>query len=188
MPSYYNKVAVAQPIATNFLNVQPSLFSSPKFALDIAKPNPLAMIPVMFEKLLSKLHAKDAAPLPDTDARQALGALLVRIAKSDDHYAFEEISQIDRILTKRYGLSVVAAAKLRHDCEVLETHAPDTEAFAVSIKEKVPYAERSAIVESLWHVVMADGVERPEEDRILDQTATILGVDTSDLKRTPPLR
>ncbi len=164
-----------------------AIFASHSFA-SIAKPNPTVMIAPMFEKLLSKLHAKDSGPLPDTDARQALGALLVRIAKSDDHYAFEEISQIDRILAKRYGLSGVAAAKLRHECEILETQAPDTDAFAISIKEKVPYAERSAIVESLWNVVMADGIERPEEDRILDHTAAILGVETTDLKPTPPAR
>ncbi|MEP3295846.1 MAG: TerB family tellurite resistance protein [Pseudoruegeria sp.] len=139
----------------------------------------------MFDNLLSRLRAKTATPLPDPDAKRALGALLVRIAKSDKHYAFEEISQIDTILAKRYDLSSVAAAKLRHECEMLETQAPDTETFAALVKNSVPYADRSAIIESLWSVVMADGIERPEEDEILDRVAAILGVATQDLKHPP---
>ncbi|MCT8159796.1 TerB family tellurite resistance protein [Pseudoruegeria sp. SHC-113] len=137
----------------------------------------------MFDALLSRLRtpAPDQA-MPDPDARLALAALLVRLAKSDHHYAFEEISQIDRILARRYGLDAVAAAKLRHTAELLADKAPDTTAFAQAVKAAIPYEERSGIVAALWAVVMADGVERPEEDDILDRTAAVLGVDTADLK------
>ncbi|SLN16998.1 Tellurite resistance protein TerB [Pseudoruegeria aquimaris] len=137
----------------------------------------------MIEALLTRLRAPEAeTALPDPDARIALGALLVRLAKSDKHYAYEEISQIDRILARRYGLDPVAAAKLRHTAELLAEKAPDTEAFAQAVKAAIPYEERSGIVAALWDVVMADGVERPEEDDILDRAAAILGVDTADLK------
>ena len=136
----------------------------------------------MFDALLSRLRSPDQA-MPDPDARLALAALLVRLAKSDHHYAFEEISQIDRILARRYKLDAVAAAKLRHTAELLADKAPDTTAFAQAVKEAIAYEERSAIVAALWDVVMADGVERPEEDDILDRAAQVLGVDTGDLKR-----
>jgi len=61
----------------------------------------------MFQKLLQGLMAPDPAPLPDTDARLALAALLVRIARSDNDYAQSEIDRIDRILAARYALCAV---------------------------------------------------------------------------------
>ena len=36
-------------------------------------------------------------PLPDADAPHAMGALLVRAAKADASYLFEEIAIIDKI-------------------------------------------------------------------------------------------
>ena len=64
----------------------------------------------MFETLLARLKGAHTAPLPADDARLALATLLVRIAKSDHHYAFEEIVKIDEVLAERYDLSVIAAA------------------------------------------------------------------------------
>ena len=52
----------------------------------------------MFAEFLRRLTAPAPEPLPDSDARLALSALLVRIAKSDGIYAAEEIRHIDRIL------------------------------------------------------------------------------------------
>jgi len=65
-------------------------------------------------------------PLPDTDAAHAMGALLVRAAKADHAYLFEEIAVIDRVLAARHGLNPVEAAKMRAECELLERAIPDT--------------------------------------------------------------
>ena len=67
----------------------------------------------MFADFFKGLMAPEPAPLNDEDARTAMGALLVRIAKSDGCYAAEEIGVIDRLLAQRYGLNPVEAAKLR---------------------------------------------------------------------------
>ena len=74
----------------------------------------------MFGDLLRRLTAPEPEPLHDMDARLALAALLVRLAKADDDYAVEEIRRIDRIIASRYGLNPVDAAKLRADAEDLE--------------------------------------------------------------------
>lgn len=138
----------------------------------------------MFTELLSRLTGHHDDPLPDTDARLALGALLVRIAKSDHHYAVEEISQIDRILADRYGLKLVDAMKLRATAEKLEAEAPDTGAFVARVKTVIPYADRSAIAEALWRVVRADGVTRDEEAALFQMATETLGVDGADLSRS----
>ena len=67
----------------------------------------------MFADFLKRLVAPEPAPLNDGDARLALTALLVRIARSDNDYSPAEVAQIDRVIAQRYGLSAAEAAALR---------------------------------------------------------------------------
>ncbi len=134
----------------------------------------------MFADFLKRLTAPDPEPLPDTDARLALGALLVRIAKSDGDYDQSEIARIDRILAKRYELDPVEAAKLRAHSEALEHDAPDTVRFTKAIKEAVAYEDREAVLEALWDIVLADGERDEQEDALLRLVAPMLGVTDQD--------
>lgn len=134
----------------------------------------------MFADLFRRLTAPAPEPLPDGDARIALGALLVRIAKSDGDYAAAEIARIDRILAARYGLTSVAAAKLRAICEEAEREAPDTVRFTRAIKEAVPYEDRAAVIEAMWEVVLADGERSDDEDQLLRMVAPLLGISDPD--------
>jgi uncharacterized tellurite resistance protein B-like protein len=137
----------------------------------------------MFQDLLRRLTAPEPQTLPDLDARLALGALLVRIARTDGDYADVEIAQIDQALMKRYGLSAVDAAALRAECETLEAEAPDTVRFTRAIKAAVSYDNRFSVIEALWSVVLADGVRDDEEDSMMRMTASLLGVSDQDSHR-----
>ena len=134
----------------------------------------------MFADLFKRLTAPDPAPLPDADARIAVGALLVRLARSDNSYDAEEIAQIDAVLMQRYGLSDADAADLRAQCEAAEAEAPDTVRFTKAIKDAVPYEEREAVISALWSVVLADGVRDKHEDAMLRMVAPMLGVTDQD--------
>lgn len=134
----------------------------------------------MFADLLNRLIQSEPEPLPDPDARLALTALLVRIARSDGSYAADEIARIDKIVTTRYGLSAFEAAKLRSDAETLESEAPDTVRFTRAIKDAVPYDARLGVIEALWSVVLADGVRDKNEDALLRLVAPLLGVSDVD--------
>lgn len=134
----------------------------------------------MFRDFLSRLTQPDPAPLADTDARLALSALLVRIARSDNDYAQAEIDRIDRITAARYGLGPFEAAQLRGQAEQLESEAPDTVRFTRAIKDAVPYEDRRAVVEAAWSVVLADGSRAEEEDALLRLVANLLGVNDRD--------
>lgn len=134
----------------------------------------------MITDFLRRLTAPEPQQMPDADARLALGALLVRIAKSDGDYAAAEIARIDRILASRYALDPVAAARLRAECEEIERDAPDTVRFTRAIKDAVPYEDREAVIEALWDVVLADGGRDDEEDALLRMIAPMLGVTDQD--------
>lgn len=139
-----------------------------------------AYISAMFGELLKRLVIPDPAPLPDTDARLALTALMVRIARTDGDYAPEEVHRIDCILLTRYELSPDDVTKLRHQAETLEAEAPDTVRFTRAIKDAVPYEERQSVVQALWEVALADGSRDHEEGALLRLLANLLGVNDRD--------
>lgn len=134
----------------------------------------------MFADFLKRLTQPDPAPLPDADARLALTALLVRVARSDNDYATAEAQMIEDIATDRYGLSAAEAADLRAQAEELESEAPDTVRFTRAIKDAVPYDNRLAVIEALWKIVLADGTRAKEEDALLRLVANLLGITDTD--------
>ncbi|TDE40138.1 TerB family tellurite resistance protein [Antarcticimicrobium sediminis] len=134
----------------------------------------------MFQDFLSRLIRPEPAPLSDDDARLALTALLVRVARSDHDYAISERDRIDRVTSARYGLSPFEATGLRSRAETLESEAPDTVRFTRAIKDAVPYEDRRAVVEAAWSVVLADGERAQEEDALLRLVANLLGVNDRD--------
>lgn len=118
--------------------------------------------------------------MPDADARLALTALLVRVARSDGRYDQSERVRIDHIAATRYALSPDAVSALRAQAEELETQAPDTVRFTRAIKDAVTIDHRIAVVEALWDVVLADGVRDENEDSLLRLVSSLLGVSDVD--------
>ncbi|WGH79734.1 tellurite resistance TerB family protein [Jannaschia ovalis] len=134
----------------------------------------------MFADLLRRLTAPEPDTLPEPDARLALAALLVRVARSDGDYAPEEVARIDRILMKRHLLSETGAVQLRHEAEALEAEAPDTVRFTRAIKDAVSLEDRVSVIEALWSVVLADGIRDEDEDGLLRLLANLLGISDRD--------
>ncbi|THH35750.1 TerB family tellurite resistance protein [Aliishimia ponticola] len=134
----------------------------------------------MFGEFIKRLTAPQPARLPDADARLALTALLVRVARSDGYYAEAEKAQIDAAMSQRYGLDGPAMEELRAQAEVLEAEAPDTVRFTRAIKDAVGYEDRLGVIEALWGVVLADGERAKEEDALLRLVSSLLGVEDMD--------
>lgn len=134
----------------------------------------------MFGDFLKRLTDPTPGPLPDADARLALTALLVRIARSDGHFDVAEEAQIQSVITARYGVSTPEAARLLQDAKVLEIEAPDTVRFTRAIKDAVAYEDRFGVVEALWSVALADGKRDDQEDAVLRLSAKLLGVNDRD--------
>ena len=134
----------------------------------------------MFADFLKRLTAPAPTQLPDQDARLALTALLVRVARTDGQYDVEEMARIDAITAARYGLDSALSRALRNDAEQLETESPDTVHFTRAIKEAVDYEDRVGVIEALWQVALADGQRSQEEDTVLRLVANLLGVSDRD--------
>ena len=134
----------------------------------------------MFSDFLKRLNAPAPTQLPDADARLALTALLVRVARTDGQYDADEMARIDAITSARYGLDEASVATLRSDAEQLETEAPDTVRFTRAIKDAVAYDDRLGVIEALWKVALADGERSQDEDAVLRLVSKLLGVTDRD--------
>lgn len=134
----------------------------------------------MFADFLKRLTDPAPATLAQTDARLALTALLVRVARSDNDYSGAERRNIQDIISNRYGLDQAGRDALLSDAETLEAEAPDTVRFTRAIKDAVPYEDRLEVIEALWQVVLADGARAKEEDALLRLVANLLGVTDMD--------
>jgi uncharacterized tellurite resistance protein B-like protein len=135
----------------------------------------------MLKDLIARFaRPDDAAPLPEDDARLALAALMVRVARADGDYDAGERGEIAAALARRHALSPDAAERLVQDAERAEAEAPDTVRFTRLIKQAVPHEERCAVIEAVWRVVLADGRRDPSEDALLRQMAPLLGLSDRD--------
>ncbi|AWD21184.1 TerB family tellurite resistance protein [Pseudogemmobacter blasticus] len=130
----------------------------------------------MFEALLRRLAAPATARLPEPDARLALAALLVRVARTDGLYAAEEVERIDRILMARHHMGPFEAAKLRTAAETLEAEAPDTVRFTRALKAATALEDRTELISALWSVAIADGLRDADEDRLMRMVSNLLGL------------
>lgn len=130
----------------------------------------------MIDALLRQLFGPAPTRLPEPESRLALAALLVRVARSDGHYADAEIRRIENVLMERHRLGPFEAAGLRSEAEALEAAAPDTVRFTRALKAAVPLEDRAELMQALWAVALADGQRDDEEDRLLRLVANLLGL------------
>lgn len=134
----------------------------------------------MIKSLISCLFDPQPQRLAEPDARLALAALLVRLARSDGDYAQSEKDRIDRVLAAHHGLSPFEAVALRGEAEELESAAPDTVRFTRALKSATAYEDRSALMQALWSVALADGGRDAQEDSFLRMVANLLGLSDVD--------
>ncbi len=141
----------------------------------------------LLDRLTHAFRARPPAPLPDPDERLALAALMVRVAMSDRNYQLSEISRIDRLLRRLFGLKPIEAAQMRATAEKLARLSPDGDAFAHLIRETVRFDARLEALEALWEVVLADGSADAPELEVLEAAREALGLSEGDSARARSL-
>lgn len=136
----------------------------------------------MFRNLLNRLFTEDADPRPlaPEDAEVAIAALLVRVARADDHYKTAEKRRIDQALAQLHGLGMADAAERRSVAEMIEAEAPDTVRFTRLIKDRVSLEDRMAIIGAMWEISLADNHRSANEEAAIRLVSGLLGVTDRD--------
>ena len=137
----------------------------------------------MLARILNLLKGQPSDPLPDADARLALGALMVRVTKSNDMSQAEATDRIDALLARMNHLGPSDAAEMRATCEKIETAAPSTRTFALLIRETVSFQARIEAHEALWHFILAGGgIPTSADLALIAQVREALGLSKADCK------
>lgn len=136
----------------------------------------------MFRNLLNRLFTEDPDPRPlaTDDAEIAVAALLVRVARSDDHYNAAEKRRIDEVLARMHGLGLADAAERRSVAEMIEAEAPDTVRFTRLIKDRVSPEDRGSIIHAMWEIALSDDHRASDEESTIRLVAGLLGVTDRD--------
>ena len=132
-------------------------------------------------KNILKIFADDnVSQLEPDDARLAITALIIRVARSDDDYSKAELNNIISLISARFKLSNDEANELIKEAELVEEQAPDTVRFTKSIKSAIDFDDRIAIIEDLWSVVLTDSFRDTNEDALIRTVVSLLGVSDKD--------
>ena len=132
-------------------------------------------------KNILKIFADDnVSKLEPDDARLAITALMIRVARSDDDYSKAELNNIISLISARFKLSNAEANELIKEAELVEEQAPDTVRFTKSIKSAIDFDDRIAIIEDLWSVVLTDSFRDTNEDALIRTVVSLLGVSDKD--------
>lgn len=123
---------------------------------------------------------------PETTARAevapdvAVAALLIEAARADGVYDADERRAVVRILGEMFGLTVGNAVALHDQGDAAQHAAPDLVRFTRVVKMALDEAERIALFEALWHVVLVDHERDPHENALLRHLAPLLAVSDRD--------
>jgi uncharacterized tellurite resistance protein B-like protein len=113
--------------------------------------------------------------------RQAVCALLLEIAHSDDRFTTKERERIVELLTSHYGISKEDAADLIAASRKALKESTDLWQFAQLINEQCTIEEKNEIIEALWRVVYVDGKLDEHEDYLIHKLSTLLRLEHKQL-------
>ena len=130
----------------------------------------------MLKNILKIFNVETPVILEHSDARLAITALMIRIARSDNDFSEAEFLNIKKLASQRFELNMEETDKLIEEAKALEEQAPDTVRFTKSIKEAVAFEDRSALVEDLWAIVLTDDYRDANEDALIRTVVSLLGV------------
>ena len=120
-------------------------------------------------------------PSPEARGRLAVAALMVALARSDDHFALEESAAIREALGKGLGVPEGELDALLAEADEARAASIDLWGFTYAIKTAWPRDQRYGILVLLWGVVFADGALGRHEDHLMHALADLLGFSQREL-------
>jgi uncharacterized tellurite resistance protein B-like protein len=130
----------------------------------------------MFGKLFSKKR-EDKPETSSADPLQlALAALFVEAARADEQFDDDERALISKALQDRFAISEADATSLCREAETAQENATDIQRFTRIAKE-MPHDEKLSFIETLWEIVLSDGLRDPFEDTLIRRVCGLIYVD-----------
>lgn len=135
----------------------------------------------MFDAL-TRLFSRQTEPLPASDPRLSVAALLIHLAAVDGHMSADERRAIRTGLKRQYGLDDDAVDGLIREATKRDAEAVDLYTFTSGLTA-LDMSERIEIIELMWRVVFTDSTNQELEDNMVWRVAELIGVSTRDRTR-----
>ena len=139
--------------------------------------------PEMFEELLRIFDgsAPSGGAEKPTDPAFAFAVLLIETARTDDRVTDRERSIIQRVLARRFGFSPDQVTRLVQVATEGAARATDLFHFTRVIVEQFTEQDRVALIEDIWQVALADGLDASgQEDMLIRRIAGLIDVSDHD--------
>jgi uncharacterized tellurite resistance protein B-like protein len=134
----------------------------------------------MLNKLKAIFAGQQTPPEPAGNRLAlAVAALLVEAARADEAYTEREKTLIDEALGAQFSLEPEEAKSLRCEGEVAQARANDLHKFTKAAKS-LSAADKVALIERLWTIVLSDGDRDPHEDALIRRVCGLIYVSDRD--------
>lgn len=139
----------------------------------------------MLDRLRDLFRVGDGRPGLAGAGEKALAAaaLLIEVAAIDGSVAPEERRAVEQVLARHFALPPETVARLVAEGEEAQAGANQLLRFTRAIKDRFDEAERVALMELLWEVVLADGAIDHLEANLMRRLAGLIYVTDQDSGR-----
>jgi len=120
------------------------------------------------------------AAMDEAARRLACAALMVEAARMDDAVDAEERARIIDLVRWRFSLDETEAEDLLAEAESRMETAVQWHGLAEVIRNNFAETERVQLMDMLWDIVFADGIEHPLEASLMRRIAGLLYVSDID--------
>tara|TARA_B100000686_G_scaffold326102_1_gene383588 strand:+ start:514 stop:957 length:444 start_codon:yes stop_codon:yes gene_type:complete len=128
----------------------------------------------MLPFLRNILEKNEKLTEPEKDKQLAISALLIEAAMMDGTMTDDEKTTILRLISENFSLNESESKSLFDNAQNMQEVSNQIIHFTRTIKEGYSEEERLKLVEMMWEVVLADGIETDFEKNLMRRIAGLL--------------
>lgn len=126
-------------------------------------------------------EAADAESASDDDSDGSLAvALMIQAALADGEFSADERGVIERVLMRDHGATEAEAEALIDTVEANVRDSVQMFGFTSAVNQALDFDRKVALMETLWEVILADGVIDSHEAVLMRRLAGLLHVPDHD--------
>ena len=134
----------------------------------------------MLDAIKNIFEGKEKTSESKSDSRLAVSALMIEAAMMDGELTDDEKSTILQLLCNYFDLTDDESKTLFKEASNLQSSSSQLIHFTRTIKDGYSEEDRVALMEMMWKVVQADGIEDNFETNLMRRIAGLLYVSDRD--------
>lgn len=135
------------------------------------------MISKLKSFLFDRKGAAEGASHTKDELHIAAAALLLEVGMLDGELGDRERTETARLVQERFSLSSEETDLIMADAEARAANSVDFYGFLKVLVANFEYEEQIEMIEMLWDVVYADGVEHDHEAALVRRVVGIMGIE-----------